>query len=237
VKAIALFSKGALIASLLLMGCPAMGRTTSIFGRWERESLSEDGAPPASLLSLDLERNKNGDRIAGTHCYIYNQGRRIDCPDEDEENVEGVLAADETSARLRIRSSFADAEFAAIVSIEGEQLRFTLISSKGQSYPAPENVKLSRPRDDDGCAASVTVGKAFFHAEPSASARRSAYIVRGDTVIASRLSRDGTFVYASYVNDQDYRTEGWLRSSEIGPVPVHCVTKLPLSSPKSNGKA
>lgn len=41
--------------------------------------------------SLTLELSENGDHIAGRYCFITNNGNRIDCAEDNDTNINGII--------------------------------------------------------------------------------------------------------------------------------------------------
>ena len=51
-----------------------------------------------------LQLAESGNRITGSYCYISRRGNRIDCPEDDEQNLSGKIAGNR--ANVEFNSSF-----------------------------------------------------------------------------------------------------------------------------------
>lgn len=62
---------------------------SSFSGKWHGERSGRDNEKPESTMSLRLTE-KNGS-ITGEYCLIYNNGNRIDCTTDNENNISGYV--------------------------------------------------------------------------------------------------------------------------------------------------
>jgi len=124
------------IASLLLLALTFVsplnareGRllNSGISGIWAFTTKERKNGVPLGFLSLRL--NVINLKVTGTYCYVWNFGKKIDCPDDGEENIQGVLADDLGSASIRVHSLYADQDFKASLRLLGNTLEFNTTST------------------------------------------------------------------------------------------------------------
>ncbi|MBE3512801.1 MULTISPECIES: hypothetical protein [Enterobacter] len=94
-----------------------------------------------STLTLRLAESDN--RITGSYCYISQRGNRIDCPEDDEQNLSGTIAGNR--ANVEFNSSFGGVGGRAVLEIKGREMEWRLITppQKGNYY-APLRYTLSK---------------------------------------------------------------------------------------------
>jgi len=104
-------------------------------GQWE-------GADEAqSTLSLSL--NQAGNVLSGTYCYITQAGNRIDCPEDEHNNIHGLVK--NSKAEIIFDSSFGGRNGHAALEINGEQMKWQLTKAPIHgNYYAPLNYVLTR---------------------------------------------------------------------------------------------
>jgi hypothetical protein len=111
-------------------------------GSWTHDSPERDSGLP--LASLSLRLRVEGTRISGEYCYIYNYGRKIDCPDDHANNLHGKLSTDLSRANVRVHSVFSDVDFNASIRLVGKTLEFISESSDEMTFPHPSTAILHR---------------------------------------------------------------------------------------------
>ena len=72
-----------LISLFLLTECPNQ-HPENITGNWQWKNNDT-----IKDFSLNLKQNKN--TLEGSYCGIFNSGKRIDCPNNDEKNIKGTF--------------------------------------------------------------------------------------------------------------------------------------------------
>ncbi|HBU6129651.1 hypothetical protein [Enterobacter sp. 168J2] len=104
-------------------------------GQWSGEQKNES--------TLTLRLNQVGQNVNGSYCYVTQNGNRIDCPPDDENNLKGVIA--ENRANVEFNSSFGGGKGHAKLEVVGDKMIWTLITppQKGEYY-APQNYKLTK---------------------------------------------------------------------------------------------
>lgn len=109
-----------LLMSFMTSASPRVVR--DFHGTWEWREASPNTAPYATL-SLDIKQDEA--KLSGVYCYVARSGSRIDCPDEDWDNVSGSAMGE--SALLTIRSTYFDKNFKARVELTADSLRFNVV--------------------------------------------------------------------------------------------------------------
>ncbi|MCU5771748.1 hypothetical protein N5923_08760 [Erwiniaceae bacterium BAC15a-03b] len=138
--------------SFLFLSSPALAQNYS--GTWSGDINDDDGSPYSSLT---LKLRQQGQQISGTYCYITQNGGRIDCPDDETENLHGTVTAQ--SAVVNFDSSFGGKNGKSELRFNGDKLLWTLLQEpkRGQYY-APEKYILARLVPDNP---QTTTSKSF----------------------------------------------------------------------------
>ena len=105
---------------------------TRFSGRWSGE---QEGR---STLTLVLKQNDN--KLTGSYCFISRAGTRIDCPDDGENNLRGVIVGN--GAKVTFTSSFKSAKGVAKITLEDNVLKWRLVKSSSLEISAPEHYSL-----------------------------------------------------------------------------------------------
>jgi len=114
-----------------------------IYGEWLYEATQMTDGVPQSQLSLTLRHSEG--KLVGQYCYISNYGRRIDCPDDDEINVQGAVNQDNESATIHIDSTFQRGDARAVVRVVDNRLRFVIDQKSSMTlYSGPRDITLIR---------------------------------------------------------------------------------------------
>ncbi|HGH4657645.1 TPA: hypothetical protein ACJIWY_000532 [Enterobacter bugandensis] len=103
------------------------GQSKLVFeGEWAGEFKND------STLTLRLAESDN--RIIGSYCYISQRGNRIDCPEDDEQNLSGTIAGNRAS--VEFNSSFGGEGGRAVLEIKGREMEWRLVTppQKGNYY-------------------------------------------------------------------------------------------------------
>ncbi|MGX5029095.1 hypothetical protein ACWKYF_19450 [Enterobacter asburiae] len=93
--------------------------------------------------TLTLRLAESGNRITGSYCYISQRGNRIDCPEDDEQNLSGTIAGNR--ANVEFNSSFGGPGGRAVLEIKGSEMEWRLVTppQKGNYY-APQRYTLRK---------------------------------------------------------------------------------------------
>ncbi|WP_024558560.1 hypothetical protein ACP26F_13060 [Franconibacter pulveris 1160] len=103
-------------------------------GQWTGEEKDQ------STLTLQLKQTDN--TITGSYCYITQNGNRIDCPAEGENNLKGTV--NNHRARVEFTSSFGGAGYANL-DVDGENMVWNKAPSSGEGkYYAPQHYTLTK---------------------------------------------------------------------------------------------
>ncbi|WP_236327295.1 hypothetical protein [Enterobacter bugandensis] len=105
------------------------GQSKLVFdGEWAGEFKKD------STLTLRLAESDN--RITGSYCYISQRGNRIDCPEDDEQNLSGTIAGNRAS--VEFNSSFGGVGGRAVLEIKGREMEWRLVTPpQNGNYYAP----------------------------------------------------------------------------------------------------
>lgn len=104
-------------------------------GQWSGEQKNES--------TFTLRLTQVGQNVNGSYCYITQNGNRIDCPQDDENNLKGTIT--KNLANIEFNSSFGGEKGHAKLEVVGDKMIWTLITppQKGDYY-APQNYQLKK---------------------------------------------------------------------------------------------
>lgn len=86
--------------------------------------------------TLTLLLSQHGDTIAGSYCFIYRGGNRIDCPGNGESNVHGKINGN--IANIYFTSSFDNLKGKAKIEVNEDNMKWTLLSFPSADISAPK---------------------------------------------------------------------------------------------------
>ncbi|HBL4907172.1 hypothetical protein [Enterobacter hormaechei] len=92
--------------------------------------------------TLTLRLAESGNRITGSYCYISQRGNRIDCPEDDEQNLSGTIAGNR--ANVEFNSSFGGPGGRAVLEIKGREMEWRLVTPQKGNYYAPQRYTLRK---------------------------------------------------------------------------------------------
>ncbi|WP_436876407.1 hypothetical protein [Siccibacter turicensis] len=75
--------------------------------------------------NLTIELSEEGGHISGRYCFITNRGNRIDCAEEDDINITGVIS--NNVATVTFMSTFGGAGKATLI-VNGDKLEYSLVN-------------------------------------------------------------------------------------------------------------
>lgn len=126
-----------------LEGRKLQNQTELFSGKWHGEENS------ASTFSLQLSQQNN--KLSGSWCFITQGGNRIDCPDEQQQNLAGEVK--DNVATITFNSTFGGVNGKATLTISGETLQWRMIQPPvNGDYYAPERYTLIKERANAGAA-------------------------------------------------------------------------------------
>ncbi|MGD8205538.1 hypothetical protein [Pantoea sp. FN0305] len=139
-----LYLKSALFFSVLLS--VSAFASSSFTGVWSGEKDDTENQP-LSTLSLDIKQAQQN--ISGSYCYISRRGARIDCPEEADSNLSGIVQGD--SALVEFNSSFGGKGGKAQLTINQGVMSWQLLKQpEGGDYTAPDSYILHKDKEISG---------------------------------------------------------------------------------------
>lgn len=138
------YLKSALCLSVFLSA--SAFASSSFTGVWTGEKDDTENQP-LSTLSLDIKQTQQN--ISGSYCYISRRGARIDCPEEEENNLSGTLQGD--SAIVEFNSSFGGKGGKAQLTINQGVMSWRLLKKpEDGDYTAPDSYILHKEKEVSG---------------------------------------------------------------------------------------
>ncbi|MDF7659601.1 hypothetical protein PUG81_11515 [Erwiniaceae bacterium L1_54_6] len=134
------------LATLLISLFPFFCCASDMFsGHWSGADSNDDGTPYSTLT---LKIHQSGNRISGQYCFITQNGNRIDCPTDDEENLHGVIK--DNKAKVTFDSSFGGKGGVALLLLHDSKLSWHLKNEPQQgNFYAPDVYELTRQNDKE----------------------------------------------------------------------------------------
>ena len=128
-----------LLAMLLL---PSLCFANTLFtGQWSGE-VNSNNQNIDSTMSIWLQEHKG--KIIGRYCLIYNHGNRIDCTDDNENNISGKVVG-KNKAILHFDSWFGEKNGEAEFTVEDDQAQWKLLRKpENTEHYIPENYKYKK---------------------------------------------------------------------------------------------
>ncbi|PDO89726.1 hypothetical protein [Kosakonia sacchari] len=134
------------VASFLLSCCASAASATDFSGQWHGSESNE------STLTLKLSQQNN--KLTGSYCFISQRGNRIDCPDEQQDNLRGEVK--NNTAIVTFDSSFGGKNGKATLVINGDKLAWHLTQPPEHGdYYAPENYALVKETVHAGATTKI----------------------------------------------------------------------------------
>ena len=95
---------------------------------------------------------------------------------------------------------------------------FALIKSGGKEdvTAATDTEQAQKPRSVVG-QYKVVASRAYFHNEPDAGTKRTAYMIPSNDIVTALEDREG-FVYTEFTNSKGQSSKGWLRKKDLMPL-------------------
>lgn len=133
-------------ASFLFSCCTSAASATDFTGQWHGSESSE------STFTLKLSQQSN--KITGSYCFITQRGNRIDCPDEQHNNLRGEVV--NHTAIVTFDSSFGGKNGKATLVIHGDKMAWHLTQPPERGdYYAPVNYALVKETVHNGAATKI----------------------------------------------------------------------------------
>lgn len=125
---------GLSLAVLLSTSSLSLFASDDFTGQWSGQEKNDNGSL-YSTLTLKLKQNNNN--ITGSYCYVTRGGNKIDCPDDDQNNIKGV--ANGNNALIDFDSAFGGVKGKANLEIKDNKVLWKLIKD-------PENGEFYAPK-------------------------------------------------------------------------------------------
>ncbi|ROI03570.1 MULTISPECIES: hypothetical protein [unclassified Chryseobacterium] len=113
--------------------------TSKIVGIWEYIDNSNKKDIPNEIFTLNIKNYKN-DSITAQYCAIEDRGNKIDCSNEENNNVKGIIKGHKIY--LSFNSFFEGKDGKAEIEIHNEYLLWKVTKSPIGKYYAPSQAKL-----------------------------------------------------------------------------------------------
>jgi hypothetical protein len=124
-----------LLACSLVSSAPLEGLFT---GQWYWE-----GAPETKTFSINIRQQ--GKWLRGRYCAVVQNGNKIDCDQEDVENIYGVVDMNGTSSTVEFTSFFGAENGKATLKIQNGRLIWRIVRKPiGGYFYAPSEAVLDR---------------------------------------------------------------------------------------------
>ncbi|MEB6222028.1 hypothetical protein [Pantoea anthophila] len=141
------------LAVLLSISSLPLFASDSFTGHWSGQEKNDDGSL-FSTLTLKLKQDHNN--ITGSYCYVTRNGNKIDCPEDDGMNIQGI--ANGTSALVDFDSSFGGVKGKASLEIKNNKILWRLIKEpESGDFYAPETYTLDKEVNDGELKPDVKV--------------------------------------------------------------------------------
>ncbi|TCC07135.1 hypothetical protein E0L21_12025 [Kosakonia quasisacchari] len=141
------------VASFLLSCCASAASATDFSGQWHGSERNE------STLTLKLSQLNN--KLTGSYCFITQRGNRIDCPDEQQDNLRGDVK--NNTATITFDSSFGGKNGKATLVVNGDKLAWHLTQPPEHGdYYAPENYALVKEVIHNGATTKIIRTDSFM---------------------------------------------------------------------------
>jgi hypothetical protein len=132
-----------IIVACFLLPCTLAGGASlsgAFSGEWDWND-----APESRTFSLKIEQQ--GNRIKGQYCAVSQNGNKIDCDDEDNQNINGATDVAGTSAVVEFSSFFGATKGRAMLKISNGRLSWRILKNPtGGEFYAPMAAVLDRSR-------------------------------------------------------------------------------------------
>ncbi|WP_193101075.1 hypothetical protein [Burkholderia sp. Z1] len=97
----------------------------------------------SGTMTFSIDLKKQGDRLYGQYCAIAQNGNKIDCDDEENKNIDGIIGGDGKSAFVNFYSFFGAKNGNAFLRMVNGRLIWHVVRNpiEGEFY-APKNAIL-----------------------------------------------------------------------------------------------
>ena len=132
--------------------------STDFSGEWSGVVENHDSSV---YSTLNLKLKQEGEKLTGVYCYITRNGNRIDCPDDNANNLQGSVYNNQ--ADVYFDSSFGGKHGKADLAINDGEMRWHLISKpqSGEFY-APEYYTLKKKMNTKPVSVQVLSTPSFM---------------------------------------------------------------------------
>lgn len=207
-----------LIGSEVAISQVPQTEVSPILGEWRYVSTQHEGTKPYSTFVIKLHKS-SGNRVAGSYCFITEEGRRIDCDPEGTNNLNGTISPDGLRATINFFSFFGAKNGTSDISLHNGELHWKVIKNPdGNFFYGPLDVHLTR----DSKASEnrqVTANRAYLYAEPANEDKTKSYIIKGDVVELLKISDDLKFWRVRYTAIDGKIIERWIECGTVNACP------------------
>ncbi|MEB5972967.1 hypothetical protein ACWXWB_23005 [Pantoea dispersa] len=133
-------SKFSIFAIVLLVKSTFLWAAVDFNGEWSGAAGNENSS---DYSTLNIKLRQIDGKVVGRYCYITNSGNRIDCPDGDESNLQGVVK--NNKANVKFDSAFGGENGEAELTLNNDAMlwHLTVLPSHGEFY-APKDFSLKK---------------------------------------------------------------------------------------------
>lgn len=118
--------------------------TNKFQGQWSYESIKNNDSMANKTFNINLSSISNN-KVEGNYCSISRNGAKIDCFEEDEKNIFGIIEND--TLRIGFKSSWKNSKGnAKLFFDENSKLNFVLGECTGEIY-LPTKILLKKENE------------------------------------------------------------------------------------------
>lgn len=189
-----------------------------LLGEWRYVSAQHEGKKPYSTFVIKLHKS-SGNQVAGSYCFITDEGRRIDCDPEGTNNLDGTMSPDGLHATINFFSFFGAKNGVSDISLNNGELHWKVTKNPdGDFFYGPFDVYLTK----DSKASKnrqVTANRAYLYAEPFSKNKSKSYVIKGDVVELLNISDDLKFWRVRYTAKDGRIIERWIECGTVNACP------------------
>lgn len=115
---------------------------SNISGEWQSVKKSSKSKVPEEMFTLNIVQN--GNDIKAQYCAIANSGGKIDCENEEEFNIKGILKDRKIVAEFYSFFSSSHDKGKVEIIINDNALQWKIIQAPKGEYYAPDNATLTK---------------------------------------------------------------------------------------------
>ncbi|MBJ9940918.1 hypothetical protein I7819_13595 [Burkholderia multivorans] len=189
-----------------------------LLGEWRYVSTQHEGGKPYSTFVIKLHKSSSN-KIAGSYCFITEEGRRIDCDPEGMSNLDGVISPDGLQATINFFSFFGARNGIADISLNNSELHWKVVKNPdGDFFYGPFDVFLTKSERASKNKMVVT-NRAYLYSGPAIKNKSKAYLIKGDEVELLNISDNLKFWKIRYTAKDGRTIERWLECGAVNACP------------------